>query len=239
MGDLINTTKLQSGAEYKGFQKTYFDISSSSTMNIQINKKFYFAGTLVPIWLFVGVFIAGSLYPGYSHYNQAMSELGALEAPTHVISPIINNYPLGVLFIIFGIAVFKTFTSSRLASLSGVLIITHGMASIIAGTFSCDVGCNIESTLTSQAIHNVSGLFMFLSLLIASGIWGLISTKVLNIKWFGWLSILLTFIALAALPLMAASIESGNGFGLYQRINYGASVIWLFIFSLVLFFHDS
>tara|TARA_Y100001951_G_C11244149_1_gene242356 strand:- start:265 stop:435 length:171 start_codon:yes stop_codon:yes gene_type:complete len=50
-----------------------------------------FSGMLIPVWLFCGVLIAGSLYPGYSHVDQAMSELGALEAPTHQLSPIINN----------------------------------------------------------------------------------------------------------------------------------------------------
>ena len=27
--------------------------------------------------------------------------------------------------------------------------------------------------------------------------------------------------------MMAAAVESGEAFGLYQRINYGVSVIWL------------
>ena len=65
-----------------------------------------------------GVVIAARLYPGYSHLNQAMSELGAIGAPTHGVSPLINNFRLGVLFIVFGLAAFATFHTSKLAQLS-------------------------------------------------------------------------------------------------------------------------
>ena len=34
-------------------------------------------------------------------------------------------------------------------------------------------------------------------------------------------------LAVATVVLMAQAVESGHGFGLYQRINYGISVIWV------------
>ena len=36
----------------------------------------YFAGLITPLWLALGVAIAGAMYPGYSHVDQAMSLLG-------------------------------------------------------------------------------------------------------------------------------------------------------------------
>ena len=107
-----------------------------------LNQWYYFSGVLAPIWLFLGVIIAGSLYPEYNHYNQAMSELGAKGSPAHMLSPMINNYPLGVLFIIFGLGLIKTFSNSKLAIFSGILVVIHGLASFSAGFFSCDIGCN-------------------------------------------------------------------------------------------------
>ncbi|MEJ2446093.1 MAG: DUF998 domain-containing protein [Exilibacterium sp.] len=187
----------------------------------------YFSGLIVPLWLGIGVSIAGFLYPGYSHINQAMSELGAVGAPTNIISPVINNYPLGLLFIVFGISIWASFPLSKLAKSSALLIILHGIGSITAGYFSCDVGCNPETPSSSQVLHNLSSLVMFLSLCLAGFLWVYLSSKLLCSKSFAWFSLICTLIALAVLPAMASAIESGSGFGLYQRINYGVSVIWV------------
>lgn len=127
-----------------------------------------FSGVLIPVCLFCGVLIAGSLHPGYSHVDQAMSELGALEAPTHQLSPIINNVPLGVLFLPFGGAVVGLFWGARLAQLSDLLLMLHGLASISAGLFSCDPGCNPVEPSRDQVLHNLSGLVMFASLTLAN-----------------------------------------------------------------------
>ncbi|MFW0754629.1 DUF998 domain-containing protein [Pseudomonas sp. H11T01] len=194
----------------------------------------YLAGLITPVWLVIGVAIAGSLYPGYSHLNQAMSELGALGAPTHELSPLINNFPLGVLFVVFGIAVFAVFKGSALARSSGVLIVLHGVASLCTGYFSCDVGCGLEHPSDSQNLHNLSGMVMFLTLLLASTLWIYLATRVLGLKWFAWFSLACTLVALLVLPLMGQAVAAGEGFGLYQRINYGASILWVGVFAWVL-----
>ncbi|HCB41804.1 MAG TPA: DUF998 domain-containing protein [Pseudomonas sp.] len=186
-----------------------------------------FSGMLIPVWLFCGVLIAGSLYPGYSHVDQAMSELGALEAPTHQLSPIINNFPLGVLFLLFGGAVVSLFSGARLAQLSGLLLMLHGLASISAGLFSCDPGCNPVEPSRDQVLHNLSGLVMFASLTLANLLWVYLSRKRLGSAGFSWFSLVCLIVSLAVMPMMAAAVESGEAFGLYQRINYGVSVIWL------------
>ncbi|XWO60073.1 DUF998 domain-containing protein (plasmid) [Pseudomonas luteola] len=187
----------------------------------------YCAGLIIPFWLFVGVMIAGLLYPDYSQTNQAMSELGAQGAPTHVLSPLMNNYPLGCLFIIFGVAVSKSFRESKLAVFTGLLIAIHGIASFSTGYFSCDVGCSLENPSTSQTIHNYSGLAMFASLFLASAVWGYLGRRLLQSTPFSFFSIVCSLAALITLPLMGKALESGHYFGLFQRINYGASVVWI------------
>ena len=72
---------------------------------------------------------------------------------------------------------------------------------------------------------------MCLSLLIANILW------VVRGKHFGananfqTLSLLALIITLVTLPLMGAGIQWGY-FGLFQRINYGAQVIWLAFFGV-------
>ncbi len=78
-----------------------------------------YSGMIIPLWLFIGVTIAGLMNPGYSHVNQAMSELGVKGSTTHFISPLINNFPLGILFIAFGLYLISTLKHSKLAITSG------------------------------------------------------------------------------------------------------------------------
>lgn len=203
-------------------------------LNKEMLKYGYLAGLITPIWLVIGVAIAGSLYPGYSHLNQALSELGALGASTHELSPLINNFPLGVLFVLFGVAVFATFKGSKLARLSGMLIALHGVASLGTGYFSCDVGCGLEHPSDSQKLHNLWGMVMFLTLLIAGALWVYLANRVLDLKWFAWFSLACTLVALLVLPLMGQAVAAGEGFGLFQRINYGASILWVGVFAWVL-----
>lgn len=193
-----------------------------------------YSGVLIPFWLFLGVLVAGSLNPGYSHIDQAMSELGAVGSPTHIISPAINNFPLALLFIMFGVSVARVLRHSKLAVTSGFFIILHGMGSAAAGYFSCDAGCNAELPSQSQIIHNLSGAIMFGSITIANGIWVYLGSRLLKSSALSWFSLVCIVVGLAVVPMLPLAIETGRGFGLYQRINYGASVIWLAGFAYAL-----
>lgn len=193
----------------------------------------YLAGLVTPLWLALGVTLVGALYPGYSHFDHAMSLLGAEGAPTRYISPLINNYPLGALFMLFGVTVLLSF-DNLWARLSGVLIILHGLGSFGTGYFACDAGCAPQNPSTSQNLHNLAGLVMALSLLLASALWVYLGRRLLGSRRFSWFSLLCTLLALGTLPLMAAAVQSGQGFGLYQRINYGASLLWLATLALML-----
>lgn len=191
-----------------------------------INRIALSSGIIIPLWLFIGVAIAGSFYPDYSHFNQALSELGASGAPTNKISPAINNYPLGVLFIVFGLAISLIHTQSKLAIFSGLLIILHGIASIIAGYFSCDPGCMPAKPSMSQITHNLSGLVMFVSITLSNAIWVYIAKKH-SLILFYWFSIACLIISLIAAFLLPIAVNYGIAFGFLQRVNYGVSVIWL------------
>ena len=52
-------------------------------------------GLLIPVWLLMGVTLTAASYPGFSHLHQAMSQLGAVGAPTQGWSALLNNFPLG------------------------------------------------------------------------------------------------------------------------------------------------
>lgn len=189
------------------------------------------AGGVIPLWLFCGVVLTASHYPGYSHLDFAMSRLGEQGAVTHAFSPWINNFPLGVLFVLAALGLWRRFAGSRLARLSALLVLVHGLGSIGAGVFSCDQGCAPVQPSFSQQMHNLSGLVMFLSLTLASALWIVLGKRLLDSRGFAWFSALCTLLALVTVGLMGQALEAGHGFGLYQRLNYGTAVIWLAVLA--------
>lgn len=191
-------------------------------------------GVLIPFWLFFGVLLTALAYPGYSHLDQAMSQLGAQGSPTQGFSAWVNNLPLGVLFVLFAVGVMRQVRGSRLALFSAVLIFVHGLASFATGYFACDQGCAPAQPSFSQQMHNLAGLVMFLSLTLASLIWAFTSRRLLGSRGFGLFSLACTVLAVATVVLMAQAVEDGHSFGLYQRINYGISVIWVAGLALML-----
>ena len=191
-------------------------------------------GVLIPFWLFFGVLLTALAYPGYSHLDQAMSQLGAQGAPTQGFSAWLNNLPLGVFFVLFAVGVMRQVRGSRLALFSAVLILIHGLASFATGYFACDQGCAPAQPSFSQQMHNLAGLLMFLSLTLASLLWGFLSSRLLGSRVFGLFSLGCTVLAVATVVLMARAVEAGQWFGLYQRINYGISVIWVVGLALML-----
>lgn len=184
-------------------------------------------GLLIPLWLFAGVALTALGYPGYSHLDQAMSQLGAAGAPTQGYSAWVNNFPLGVLFVLFALGVGRRFGGSRLALFSAALIALHGLASVATGYFSCDQGCVPAQPSTSQQLHNLAGLVMFLSLTLASAMWAFLGRRLLSSPGFGRFSGLCVILAVVTLAMMARAFAEGHGFGLYQRLNYAVSVIWV------------
>jgi hypothetical membrane protein len=191
-------------------------------------------GVLIPFWLFFGVLLTALAYPGYSHLDQAMSQLGAQGSPTQGFSAWLNNLPLGVFFVLFAVAVMRQVRSSRLALFSAGLILVHGLASFVTGYFACDQGCAPAQPSFSQQMHNLAGLVMFLSLTLASLIWAFVSKRLLGSRGFGLFSSACTLLAVVTVVLMAHAVEAGHSFGLYQRINYGISVFWVAGLALML-----
>ncbi|KAF1072125.1 MAG: hypothetical protein GAK45_00303 [Pseudomonas citronellolis] len=185
------------------------------------------AGGLIPLWLFFGVLLTATGYPGYSHWDQAMSQLGAVGAPTHGYSPWVNNFPLALLFLSFAVGIARAYRHSRAALFSAALIALHGLGSLGTGSFSCDPGCAPAQPSFSQQMHNLSGLLMFLSLTLASALWVALARRLTGCRAFAGYSLACTLLALLTVGLMAHAASSGHDFGLYQRLNYGVSVLWV------------
>ncbi|PVZ39877.1 DUF998 domain-containing protein [Pseudomonas sp. CC120222-01a] len=184
-------------------------------------------GLLIPFWLLIGVWFTAQAYPGYDHLQQAMSQLGAQGSPTQHWSPLVNNFPLALLFGLFAWGLARHWRASKLALLSAALILLHGLGSLGTGLFPCDQGCAPAEPSSSQQLHNLSGLLMFLSLTLASALWAWLGKRLASSPALSWFSLACLIAALVSVVFMAQAAQSGELFGLYQRLNYGVSVVWI------------
>lgn len=107
------------------------------------------------------------------------------------------------------------------------LIFVHGLASFPAGYFSCDQGCAPIEPSVSQQSHNLAGLVMFISLTLAGALWAFLGKSQLLSSRFAMFSAICVILAIVTVMLMATALADGHLFGLYQRLNYGVSVVWI------------
>lgn len=193
-----------------------------------------YSGVIATIWITVGVYIAGKFYCGYNHQKQFCSELGASGSPTEKLSPIINNYPLGALFCLFGAYLVLLPNSSVLINLAGWLIIIHGISTWVAGYFPMDADPYTREPTLHCKIHSWAGFIMFLSLLIAPILVAISpTTSTINMT-FKVFSIASVIVAIYYLIVMAKVFKSKGNVGTYQRISYGVQLLWLSTFSVIL-----
>jgi hypothetical membrane protein len=186
-------------------------------------------GALAPLWMLAGVTVGGWLYPGYSHTQQAMSELGARNRPTAKIHPFINNFPIGLLFSVFGFALLR---DRAVPLIAGLLLIVHGLSHIVAGLFPCDEDMGAKRASTAHKVHAMAGVIMYFSLLAACVLWIFIESTP---RWFGVYSLLSALGSVVSLSYMVSSLKTGRNLGLHQRISYGVLALWSAVLSVLLY----
>ncbi|MGX9460204.1 DUF998 domain-containing protein [Shewanella sp. A14] len=193
-----------------------------------------YSGLIATIWIVIGVYIAGRFYSGYDHGKQFCSELGAAGSPTEKLSPIINNYPLELLFSLFGCYLAQLTDVSLLVNITGWLVIVHGIATWVAGYFPMDADPFTKSPTVSCKVHSWAGFIMLLSLTVAPILIAISPTTDMIPLYFRFFSIFSVIATIYYLFAMAKAIKNQSKPGVYQRISYGCQLIWLSVFSIIL-----
>jgi len=124
------------------------------------NERYIYVSAIICIAVciveFVALFVLGSFYPGFNHWKDTMSSLGASNSP---VSNEISTWwvIMGLLFILFGIGLRKAFSEKGLYSgIASWLIILYGVGEGIgSGGFKADHIAN--SLKTSAVIHDILG----------------------------------------------------------------------------------
>lgn len=106
-----------------------------------------YTAIIASVWIVIGVFTVAKRYPNYSHKKQFCSELGTAGSATEKLSPLINNYPLGILFCAFGWYVINLENAPILVVLVGWLSVV-----LVKGTWALGISQWMQTLILNHLL---------------------------------------------------------------------------------------
>jgi hypothetical protein len=172
--------------------------------------------------------------PGYSHFSQYISELGATGAPQEIPIRFFGFLPAGLALLLFSMVAYFSLPRSRTTTFGLLGLALYALGYVAAAFFPCDPGCRPAVPSMSQVIHNAVGLLgyvaapLFLFLLARSAR-----------TWPGaaWVS-RIGFIASAVSLLGLLTLSPGSPLvGVSQRAMEAAVLTWVVVCGLYIASH--
>lgn len=188
--------------------------------------------------LYVATDILGGMqYDGYSFASQAISELGAIGAPSKpFVDPLFFVYNL--LALAFGSGVYRAAgTNDRGLRVTGGALIGYGVIGLAAGFASSFFAMHQRGTadIASDSPHIILTAVLVALLLVAMGFGAFAPSKRFRIYSLASVATVIAFGALTALyaPRVAAGLPT-PGMGIVERIDVYSAVLWIAVLAIVL-----
>lgn len=178
--------------------------------------------------------IGGLLYPGYSFSSQMVSELMAIGAPSErFVDPLFLLF--GVLMMAFGVGVFREGSgANRRLEVTGAILAAYGAIGLTGPTLF-EMHPRGSSGTESDTPHIVLTAVLVLLTVAAMGFAAFALGKRFRIYSLGTLLTVVLFGVLAAPSgTRLAAGEPTPGFGILERINIYASLLWIAVLSIAL-----
>jgi len=174
--------------------------------------------------------IGGLLYPGYSFLSQAISELGAIDAPSKpFVDPLFLIY--NVLALAFGVGVLREAAGrERRLQITGALLIGYGAVGVVTICMPAVFAMRQRGTanLATDAPHIALTSVFVVLLLLAIGIGAFALGRGFRLYSLATLVTIIGFIALTV-PY-AARLAAGKptlGLGIVERIGVYLWLAWV------------
>jgi CubicO group peptidase (beta-lactamase class C family) len=178
--------------------------------------------------------IGGLSYDGYSFTSQAVSELMAIGAPSeHVVDPLFIAYCL--LATAFGIGVIREgIRSSRALTVTGAALIAYSVIGLTGPTLF-EMHQRGTSNLAGDRGH--IALTAVLVVLIITAIAVASSTLGKRFRWYSFATLVVMVVAGATSAPYGARLAAGEptpGFGIIERVDIYASLLWVAVLAVML-----
>ena len=182
--------------------------------------------------LYVGIDALAALRYGeyHSYVSQAISELGAVGAPTkELVDPLFLAY--GILLFAFGVGVWTSAGRRRAWSIIGALLIGIALVGLITPPMYLRGTGNVTTDLPHIILTGVIVLFILSAVGVGTGLYGR--------RWRLYsLGTILTLLASGAWTgFLASRLAAGQPtplLGIAERINIGAYLLWVVALAITL-----
>ena len=166
-----------------------------------------------PIFL-LGLFVFGLGYPGYDHFNQAISELGAIDSPVKALVNIFVFNLFGVFIALFSLGIFQSKEIGRIGKIGSLFFFAAGFVMFFVGIFYNDA---IETPLTARGDLHIKAAFYPFPIMTVGFL--LFAFDIMAHKKLGWLVFPIIVVGPIALILRYLSAQFPYPFfvGVLQR----------------------
>lgn len=173
--------------------------------------------------LLAAVVWGGSVYPGYDHARQFISELGATGAVT---GSTVNSWgfvPNGVLITGFSLLAAWILRRSALAVTACLLLAANGVGMAGAGVYPCDFECSRSDPSAAALLHDLFGGLGYLCAILGVGL-AVSWARKSEAPWLAPLGVLVLIVSVIGFYGVIAEVELR---GLFQRAMETALAIFM------------
>src|SRR5215204_4736719 len=186
------------------------------------------------LYIAMNIFIP-PLYEGYNSITQTVSELSAVDAPTRPLW-----FVLGIIYTllvaVFGWGVLKSAGQKRPLRIVGILLILHGILGLTwSPMHQRDVLAAGGGTFT-DVWHIVMAFVTLLLMFLSIGIGATALGK--GFRLYSIVTIVVFLVFGYFISTEAPNIDKNLPtpfIGIWERINIASFMVWLFVFSIILF----
>jgi len=203
-------------------------------LSVDKTKVLSYSGVIGAVLFIVTTIIGGSVFDGYSHISNYISESYAYGTTYGFWLRWLGYIPSGLFIALFSILAARKFKGHLLVVYGFIGFgILYGLFTSLVSVFPCDFGCNRDygDASLSQVIHSVLSLFTYLLTPIMLFMIGVGFKRSIHHKVFSGLSIFLSFTALAFGLLFLTNANSSIA-GLLQRITESIYLFWIMCISV-------
>ncbi len=189
-------------------------------------------GIFGPIIFSIVLLNLGFFTPGYDHFSQYMSELGAVDAANPWLMNILGFMLLGILVMLFSVGLDQGIEPGSAGKLGPLLIFISGLALVFVAFFQCDPGCNNTSFV---GLMHGNAAFVAQFALVGAPLFLLFRLDD-DDRWRRYVvfSLFVTIIG-AMLGVLFRFDVLSEWVGLMQRLSFGILFVWLVVMGIKLF----
>ena len=200
-------------------------------------KLLLFSGLLSSLLYVATDLLGGMRYEGYSFGSQAISELGAIGAPSkQFVDPLFFAYNL--LAVAFGIGVFRSAAAhNRALRFTGATLIGYGVIGVAAGLVGSFFAMHQRGSgsMAGDSPHIILTGILVLLLLIAMVFGAFAFGERFRIYSLATITTLLAFgVSTAGYAPRVAAGEPTPGMGIVERIDVYSALLWIAVLAIAL-----